>query len=129
MISVQRQTLKRSLTRARRVMPLVSVSKRGRVGRRLAEIEAQFIEAMGGEAALSPVQRERASTAAQLAVAAELARDRFLNGDGTITADDLVRMGNQARIAENRLQLPEKKPEAAPVLHDYLRQLEQETPA
>lgn len=110
MNSVQCHTLKRSLTRARRVMPLVSVSKRGRVGRRIAEIEAQFIDALGGEAALSPVQRERASTAAQLAVAAELARDRFLNGDGTITADDLVRMGNQARIAENRLQLPEKKP-------------------
>lgn len=91
-------------------MPLVSVSKRGRVGRRLAEIEAQFIDAMGGEAGLSPVQRERASTAAQLAVAAELARDRFLNGDGTITADDLVRMGNQARIAERALRIPEKKP-------------------
>lgn len=97
----------------------VKLDRRFRLGRRVTERERFFIDALGGETALTPVMRQRVAVAAELAVAAEMARDRFLKGEG-ITADDLVRLSNQAARAERALRIPDKPAEAPPSLRGYL---------
>lgn len=92
------------------VASLFRVDRRMKLGRRITEKERLFTAALGGEGAVTPVVRERISIAAQLAVVAEVARDKFLRGDDGINPDDLVRLTNQARLAERALRIPEKKP-------------------
>lgn len=99
------------------VLRLVQVDRRTALGRRIAEIARNYVDALGGEASLSAVMLERIATAAEMAAAAELARQRFLAGDGTISADDLVRMQNLSARAETRLGIrvePPKPPERRP---------------
>lgn len=94
------------------------IDRRSRAWRRRCEIVEMFRSAIGCDA--DPILSSKIDTAAELAVAAEIARARFLSGDGSVTADDLVRITNQASRAEASLNLDARRKAAKPDLSAYL---------
>lgn len=97
------------------------LDRRTKEWRRRGEFVAMFTQALGGRAAITPMQASKIETAAELAVAAELCRARFMAGE-PVTPDDLVRTANQAARAEKALGIVATKPkENKPRLSDYLK--------
>lgn len=95
------------------------LDRRTKEWRRRAELIATFTAALGGQAALSPILAEKVSTAAELAVAAEMTRSRFMRGDA-VSPDDVVRTANQAQRAERALGIDARAAKPKPSLDDYL---------
>jgi hypothetical protein len=102
-----------------RKLTLTKVDKRGRFGKRVAELKAIFIAALGDEAGLSAMKRLRVEKAAQLTAIAELARGDFMR-DGTGTLDDIVRCERKADQAVRSLGISEAKREKRLTVQEYL---------
>jgi hypothetical protein len=102
-----------------RRLTLTKVDKRGRLGKRIAELTAMFIAAVGGE--LTPMRKLKVEKAAQLTAIAELARGDFMR-DGKGTLDDIVRLERKADQALRALVPTEAKPKAKLTIPEYLAQ-------
>ena len=107
-----------------RRLTLTMVDKRGRLGKRIAELTAMFAAAVGGEQ--TPMRKMKVEKAAQLTAIAELARGDFMR-DATGTLDDIVRLERKADQAVRALGISEAKPKptsplaahfARPVVND-----------
>ena len=102
-----------------RRLTLTKIDKRGRLGRRVAELTGMFLAALGGEP--TPLKRMRVEKAAQLSAIAELARGDFMR-DGRGTLDDIVRCERKADQAIRALGLDEKRGERKLTVPEYLAQ-------
>ena len=113
----------RNAARPARALRLVQLDGRTRQGRRLAAIVAELTERVGGEAviAATPGLADAVADAAELRLAAEDARARYLAGDG-IGADDLVRLERLAGLREKRLPIERTAPAAPMSIRERLRQ-------
>jgi hypothetical protein len=89
-----------------RRLTLTRIDKRGRLGKRIAELKAIFIAALGDGAELSAMKRLRVEEAAQLKALAEQTRGDFMR-DGRGTLDDIVRCERKADQAVRALGLSE----------------------
>jgi hypothetical protein len=76
--------------------------RRGRLGKRVAELTGMFAAAVGGEQ--TPMRKLKVEKAAQLTALAELARGDFMR-DGKGTLDDIVRLERKADQAIRALGL------------------------
>jgi hypothetical protein len=70
-----------------RRLTLTKVDKRGRLGKRVTELIAMFVDALGDD--LTPMRKLKIDRAAQLTTIAELARGDFMR-DSAGTLDDIV---------------------------------------
>jgi hypothetical protein len=93
-----------------RRLTLTKIDKRGRFGRRVAELTALFAASISGET--SPMMRLKIEKAAQLTAIAELARGDFMR-DGKGTLDDIVRLERKADQAVRALRLVDGPPKPA----------------
>ena len=87
---------------------LVRIDGRTRMSRRIEELKTIYIAAVSeahGARALSPMTMIKIEDAATTRAIAEMARQRFITADGTMSADDLVRIENRAARAERALRL------------------------
>jgi hypothetical protein len=102
--------------------PFVSArgSSRAAQDRRRRDLVALFIEGLGGRAAVSELTHVAIRKAAELTVAAEMARANVLNGATTVTdLEVLIKLEGEARRAVRALGL---KTNAKPAtLSDLLR--------
>lgn len=99
---------------------LFQVDGRSRLGRRINELRELFTNALGGEAALTPVQAMKIGDAAERQALAEFARGRFLQG--AVSLDDVVRAERLAIATVKDLGLDGAKAGQRPTLADYLLQ-------
>jgi hypothetical protein len=109
-----------------RRLTLTKIDKRGRLGKRVAELTAMFAAAVGGE--LTPMRKLKVEKAAQLTALAELARGDFMR-DAKGTLDDIVRLERKADQATRALGIVERPPETPKpweVLQAYLEARQQE---
>jgi hypothetical protein len=94
--------------RRSRVVTLTRVDKRLRLGKRIAELTAMYLAALG-DADLSPLKRLKVDEAAQLKAVAEKTRGAYLReGEGSL--DDIVRIERKAASAERALGIVERAP-------------------
>jgi hypothetical protein len=98
--------------RRSRAIRLAGVDRRTALGKRIAELTAVYLAALGGADALSPLKRLKVDEAAQLKALAELARGDYMR-DAKGCLDDIVRIERKAGAAERALGINEAK--AAPV--------------
>jgi hypothetical protein len=103
-----------------RRLTLTKIDKRGRLGKRIAELRAIFIAALGDEAELSAMKRLKVEKAAQLTALAELARGDFMR-DGKGTFDDIVRLERKADQAVRALGPTDAKPKAPSLLDRFAK--------
>jgi hypothetical protein len=80
-----------------RKLTLTRVSKRGRFGKRVFELQAIFEDEMRGDR-LTPLLRVKIARAAQMTALAEAARGGFMR-DGSGNVDDLLRLEREAAKA------------------------------
>jgi hypothetical protein len=93
-----------ALPKRDRRLTLTKIDKRGRLGKRIAELTEIFAAAIGGE--LTPWRKLKVEKAAQLTAIAELARGDFMRDDkGTL--DDIVRCERKADQAVRALGISE----------------------
>jgi hypothetical protein len=97
---------------------LTGVDKRTALGKRIVELRALFLEALGGSDGLSPMKRLKVEQAAQLTALAELCRGDFMR-DGAGTLDDLVRLERKADHALRALGIVEAAPKP-PTVRDNI---------
>jgi hypothetical protein len=102
-----------------RRLTLTKIDKRGRLGKRVAELTAMFASAAGGE--VTPMRRLKVEKAAQLTAIAELARGDFMR-DGKGTLDDLVRLERKADQAVRALGIDEARGRPKLTVQEYLAQ-------
>ena len=102
-----------------RRLTLTKIDRRGRLGRRVAELTALFAASISGEP--SPMMRLKIEKAAQLTAIAELARGDFMR-DGKGTLDDIVRLERKADQAVRALGLDEKRVAPKLSVPEYLAQ-------
>jgi len=100
-----------------RRLTLTKIDKRGRLGKRIAELTAMFTAAVGGEQ--TPMRKMKVEKAAQLTALAELARGDFMR-DAKGTLDDIVRLERKADQAVRSLGLTEAKPKSKLSVPEYL---------
>lgn len=105
---------------ASRVMPIMRISRRTRLGRRLAEIKRIYSEALGGWSGLSPIMRERVDTAAQLKALAELAMQQRAEG-ARVPWNSVIRAARLALSAERSLGIGQSGKHQGPSLASYLK--------
>jgi hypothetical protein len=98
-----------------RRLTLTRIDRRGRLGKRVAELTAMFAGAVGGEQ--TPMRKLKVEKAAQLTAIAELARGDFMR-DAKGTLDDIVRLERKADQAVRALGLAEETRQVT--LADYL---------
>jgi hypothetical protein len=99
----------------------VSIDGRSALGRRIRDLADSFAAALNGWGNLSDLQAAAVRRAAELGAFAELMRQRALNGDTSICADDLVRVDRLAGQAARALRLDERRaPPPEPSLREYL---------
>ena len=101
-----------------RRLTLTKIDKRGRFGRRVAELTALFAASISGET--SPMMRLKIEKAAQLTAIAELARGDFMR-DGKGTLDDIVRLERKADQAVRALRLVDGPPKPPSLLEHLAR--------
>jgi hypothetical protein len=89
-----------------RRLTLTKIDRRGRLGKRIAELTEMFAAA-GGE--LTPMRKLKVDKAAQLTAISELARGDFMR-DGVGTLDDIVRLERKADQAVRALGIAERDP-------------------
>jgi hypothetical protein len=102
-----------------RRLTLTKVDKRGRLGKRIAELTAMFAAAVGGEQ--TPMRKLKVEKAAQLTAIAELARGAYMR-DAQGSLDDIVRLERKADQAVRALGMTEAKPRAKLTIPEYLAQ-------
>jgi hypothetical protein len=100
-----------------RVVSLVQLDKRTRIGRRVGELVANFTEALSGQGAISRVLAMKVADAATLKAIAERARDDHLAGRNVSLAH-LMRVERRADNAVKVLGM--KEPEKAVGVKAYL---------
>jgi hypothetical protein len=100
-----------------RRLTLTKIDRRGRLGKRVAELTAMFAAAVGGEQ--TPMRKLKVERAAQLTAIAELARGDFMR-DGKGTLDDIVRLERKADHAVRSLGISEAKREKRLTVQEYL---------
>ena len=89
---------------------LTVTDKRGRVYRRIRELEVLFLQTFEGAGVpLTPMRRMRIAEAAQLKALAEKARGDTLRG-GAGSLDDVVRIERRADAAVRAIGLPSDTP-------------------
>ncbi len=89
-----------ALPKRDRRLTLTKIDKRGRFGRRVAELQALFESAISGE--ISPMRRLKVEKAAQLTAIAELARGDFMrNATGSLS--DIILAERRAAAAARAL--------------------------
>jgi hypothetical protein len=104
--SRQRAAAESAKPRRSRAIVLTRVDRRTALGKRIAELTAIYIAALGSDGALSEMKRLRIGEAAQLKALAELARGNYMrNGEGNL--DDIVRIERKASAAERALGIVE----------------------
>jgi hypothetical protein len=91
-----------------RRLTLTKIDRRGRLGKRVAELTAMFAAALGDEQ--TPMRKLKVEKAAQLTALAELARGDFMR-DAKGTLDDIVRLERKADQAVRSLGIVERPPE------------------
>jgi hypothetical protein len=103
-----------------RRLTLTKVDKRGRLGKRVTELIAMFVDALGDD--LTPMRKLKIDRAAQLTTIAELARGDFMR-DSAGTLDDIVRLERKADQAVRALGIREAKPrgEESPLAAHFSR--------
>jgi hypothetical protein len=108
--------------RRSRAIVLTRVDRRTALGKRIAELTAIYVAALGGIDAISPIKRLKVADAAQLRALAELARGEHLRA-GSGVLDDIVRIERKASAAEKALGIAEKpdKP-PGPTLAEHIAQ-------
>ena len=87
----------------RRVMPVVQIDGRTRLGLRLSELKRLYASALGGWEGLSPLMRERVEEAARLKALAEVAQRRYADRERGVTLIGVTRAARLALSAERRL--------------------------
>ena len=99
---------------------LTMVDKRGRLGKRIAELGEVFSAAVSGEQ--TPMRKLKVEKAAQLTAIAELARGAYMR-DAQGTLDDIVRLERKADQAVRALGIREAKPkgEESPLAAHFSR--------
>jgi len=97
---------------------LTGVDKRTALGKRIVELKALFVEALGGVDAISAIKRMKVDEAAQLKALAELCRGDFMR-DAKGNLDDIVRIERKAEHAVRALRIVEAAPKP-PSLRDYI---------
>ena len=102
-----------------RRLTLTKIDKRGRLGKRVAELTAMFAAAVGGEQ--TPMRKLKVDKAAELTALSELARGDFMR-DGKGTLDDIVRLERKADQAVRSLDLNDAKPKSKLSVPEYLAQ-------
>jgi hypothetical protein len=120
-----RQTVAVAPKRDRR-LTLTKIDRRGRLGKRVAELTAMFAAAVGGEQ--TPMRKLKVE---KLTALAELARGDFMC-DGKGTLDDIVRLERKADQATRALGIVERPPETPKpweVLQAYLAARQEENAA
>jgi hypothetical protein len=123
-----RQTVAVAPKRDRR-LTLTKIDRRGRLGKRVAELTAMFAAAVGGEQ--TPMRKLKVEKAAQLTALADLARGDFMR-DGKGTLDEIVRLERKADQATRALGIVERPPETPKpweVLQAYLAARQEENAA
>jgi hypothetical protein len=101
-----------------RAMTLTRLDKRTVLAKRIAELRAIYLGALGGLDNLSPIKRMKVDEAAQLKALAELARGSLLR-DGNGSLDDIVRIERKASAAERALGIVEKVARSASPLAEH----------
>lgn len=94
------------------------VDKRSREWKRRQEIVAMLLQQFPAEHVTDAILR-RIHAAAELLTIAEMARAKFMAGDG-VTLDDVVRVERAANLAEARLSQHLRKAPATVDLASYL---------
>lgn len=79
-----------------RRLTLTKIDRRGRLGRRVAELQAIFTSAVNGE--ITPLRRLKLERAAQMTALAELSRGDFMR-DGRGTLSDVILAERRAAAA------------------------------
>jgi hypothetical protein len=79
-----------------RRLTLTKIDKRGRLGKRVAELTAMFADAVGGE--LTPMRRMKIERAAQMVAVSELARGGFMR-DGSGNLENILLAERRAAAA------------------------------
>jgi hypothetical protein len=102
-----------------RKLTLTKIDKRGRLGKRVAELNTMFAGAVGGEQ--TPMRKLKVEQAAQLTALAELARGDFMR-DGKGTLDDIVRCERKADQAVRALGISDVKPKTISPLAAHFAQ-------
>lgn len=97
----------------------LTLNRRSREAKRKHELLTNFATALGVDAMRDPILAQKVSTAAELAVVAELTRAAFMRGEGS--ADDCVRTSRAAALAEKALGIDARRKPAKPDLGEYLR--------
>jgi hypothetical protein len=105
---------------------LTKVDRRGRLGRRIAELAAIYTAALGADE-LSPMRRLRVAEAAELKAVAELARGDYMRGDARGSLDDIVRLERRAEQAVKALGIIDAAKPKPPTLAEYLATKRNET--
>jgi hypothetical protein len=101
-----------------RRLTLTRIDRRGRLGKRIAELTAMFAAAVGGE--VTPMRKLKVEKASHLTAIAELARCAFMR-DGKGTLDDIVRLERKADQAVRLLGITdEAKPKSRLSVPEYL---------
>jgi hypothetical protein len=90
------------------------VSRRTRAGRRIQHLIDTYQAALA-DRELSPALLLKVEMAAEASVVAEDARARFLNGDASITLDNLVRADRRAASAVAALRIKEDAKSSEPI--------------
>jgi hypothetical protein len=102
-----------------RRLTLTKIDRRGRLGKRVAELTEMFATAVGGE--LTAMRKMKVDKAAQLTALTELARGDFMR-DGKGTLDDIVRLERKADQAVRSLGLTEtKRRQSSPLAAHFSR--------
>jgi hypothetical protein len=79
-----------------RRLTLTKLDRRGRFGRRVAELTAMFTDAVGGE--LTPMRRLKVERAAQMVAVSEQARGKFMR-DGSGNLENILLAERRAAAA------------------------------
>jgi hypothetical protein len=102
-----------------RRLTLTKIDKRGRLGKRVAELTAMFAAAVHGEQ--TPMRKLRVEKAAELTAMAEQVRGDYMR-DGNGTLDDIVRIERKADQAVRSLGITDAKPKSKLSIPEYLAQ-------
>jgi hypothetical protein len=100
-----------------RRLTLTKIDRRGRLGKRVADLTAMFGAAVGDEQ--TPMRKLKVEKAAQLTAIAELARGDFMR-DGKGTLDDIVRCERKADQAVRALGIEEPRGRPKLSVPEYL---------
>ncbi|WP_037468320.1 hypothetical protein [Sinorhizobium fredii] len=89
------------------------IDRRTRAWKRRCELVETFTAALGASGSIDAVLASRIEDAAEMRTIAELSRARFLAGE-SVPLEEITRLENAARRAEQMLSLPKRNKEQKP---------------